>query len=272
MRAQLPGPVTGVASGSQTTDVEVFVARPTGAGTPRLYDDLAHLWPLVSPAADCAAEAERVRALLHQYGAEGEPIRRRSLLELGVGAGQMLGHLTDEFDAVGVDASAAMLAHSRAANPTVTHHLGDFRDIRLGRSFDAVVAVDALDYMVTEADLRAAVATAAAHLDPGGLFLAATNYTSETFEEHEVAHDFHADGQTELTNLSYVHRHPSERGIELVVVLLVREAGVLRIEEDRQHCGLFPLATWRSVLADGGFDVVAEQVDDAGTWFVAVRQ
>ena len=248
------------------------MAQPTGAGTPRLYDDLAHLWPLVSPAADCAAEAERVRDLLYQYGAEADSGRWRSLLELGVGAGHMLGHLADEFEAVGVDASAAMLAHSRAANPAVTHHLDDFREIRLGRSFDAVVAVDALDYMVTEADLRAAVATAAVHLDPGGLFVAATNYTCETFEEHEIAQDFHADEQTALTSVSYVHRHPSGQGVELVVLLLVQRDGVLRVEEDRQHCGLFPLATWRSVLADEGFDVVEEEADDAGTWFVGVKR
>ena len=41
------------------------------------------------------------------------------------------------------------------------------RTVRLGRTFDAVLVHDAIDYMTTEADLRAAVETAYAHCRPG---------------------------------------------------------------------------------------------------------
>ena len=239
---------------------------------PRLYHDLSELWPLVNSPADYAAEAERVGEMLGRHWPTDGAQARRSLLELGVGAGYTLGHLSAEFDAAGVDVSAAMLAHSRALNPEATHHLGDFRHIRLGRTFDAVVAVDALDYMVSESDLRAAVATAAAHLEAGGVFIAAANYTCADFVEHELANDFHSDEEgTELTTVSYVHRHPSGQGIELVVLLLICKDGVLRIEEDRQHCGLFPQATWQRVLSEAGFDVVEEEAGDFGTWFAAVK-
>ena len=217
-------------------------------------------------------EAEHVRDILHRYLGDVDAGRRRSVLELGSGAGHTLCHLTDEFDAEAVDLSEPMLAHSRAINPTVTHHVADFRTVRLGRFFDAVLAHDALDYMVSEDDLRDAFVTAAAHLRPGGLFVGAANYTSETFVEHELAHDFHSDGQVEVTNISYVHRHPSGVGVELVMLLLIRETGRLRIEEDRHHCGLLPLATWLSLLDEAGFDVETHDQTDAGTWFVAVRR
>ena len=240
--------------------------------TPRLYDELAGLWPLVSPPDDCVAEAEHVRDILLRCLGKADDPKRHSFLELGSGAGHTLCHFVDEFDAEAVDLSERMLDRSMALNPMVTHHAADLRTVRLGRCFDAVLAHDSLDYMLTEADLRAAFVTAAEHLQPGGLFVAAVNYTCETFTEHELAHDFHSDGEVDLTNISYVHAHPSGNGIELVMLLLVRQAGELRVEEDRHHCGLFPLATWSRLLDEVGFDVEQPDQTDAGTWFVAVKR
>ena len=240
--------------------------------TPRLYDELADLWPLVSPPDDCAAEAKHARDILLRRLGKADASNRYSVLELGSGAGHTLCHLVDEFDAVAVDLSEPMLDRSRMLNPTVTHHAADLRTVRLDRSFDAVLAHDSLDYMLTEADLRAAFVTAAEHLCPGGVFVAAVNYTCETFAEHELAHDFHSDGDVDLTNISYVHAHPSGNGIELVMLLLVRQDGELRVEEDRHHCGLFPLATWQRLLDEVGFDVEEPDQTDAGTWFVAVKR
>ena len=94
---------------------------------------------------------------------------RHRLLELGVGGGHNLSHLTSEFDAAAVDLSPQMLELSRRLNPTVEHHLGDMRTVRLpGQVFDAVLIHDAICYMQTEDDLRAAFATARVHLRPGG--------------------------------------------------------------------------------------------------------
>jgi len=240
--------------------------------TPRLYDELAHLWPLVSPPDDCLAEAEHVRDILLRYLGKADVSKRHSLLELGSGAGHTLCHLVDEFDAEAVDLSEPMLDRSRALNPAVAHHVADLRTVRLGRCFDAVLAHDSLDYMLTEADLRVAFVTAAEHLRPGGLFIAAVNYTCETFAEHEIAHDRHSDGDVDLTNISYVHAHPSGNGIELVMLLLIRQAGELRVEEDRHHCSLFPLATWQRLLDEVGFDAEEPDQTDAGTWFIAIKR
>ena len=66
-----------------------------------------------------------------------------------------------------------MLALSRKLNPGVEHHLGDMRTVRIPGEFDAVLAHDAISYMLSEDDLRAVLATARVHLRPGGVFLAA---------------------------------------------------------------------------------------------------
>ena len=91
---------------------------------------------------------------------------RHIILELGVGGGHLLSHLTAKYDAVAVDLSQKMLALSHRLNPTVQHHLGDMRSIRLNTLFDAVLIHDAIDYMLTEADVAAALATARTHLNP----------------------------------------------------------------------------------------------------------
>ena len=171
-------------------------AKPSG---PRLYADLAHLWPLMSPPEDYADEGARLRSELRARLGPG----RARLLELGTGGGHLLHHLAGEFEATAVDLSEAMLAHSRRLNPGVAHHVGDMRTVRLGATFDAVLIHDAIDYMRTEDDLRAAFATARAHLRPGGLFLAIPDDYVETFTSPRIAHETRRKDGAELTYVEY---------------------------------------------------------------------
>jgi len=222
---------------------------------PRLYYELAHLWPLLSPPQDYAAEAAFIDQLLEQRLGPAPAGRRQSILELGGGGGHLLGHLTERFDAAAVDLSQPMLDACQRMNPTVQTHLGDMRIVRLGRSFHAVLAHDAADYMVTEQDLCALCTTASAHLEPGGLLLVGPTYVQESFIDHEAVRDFQTDGDTELAYVSYVHRpHRSSATFERVVVILIRQRGRLCIEEDRATCGLFSTCTWLRVMGEAGFE------------------
>ena len=114
--------------------------------------------------------------------------QKRCLLELGAGVGHTLYHLAGEFQTVAVDRSPRMLGISRKLNSTVTHIEADFRDLNLSRSFDVVLAHDSLDYMVTEQDLRAAITSAAQHLQPGGL-LALEAIIFQLSTPHTVLHE-----------------------------------------------------------------------------------
>ena len=82
-----------------------------------------------------------------------------------------------------IDVSEDMLDISRKLNPECHHQPGDMRTARLGLSFDAVFVHDAVDYMVTEADLRQAIETAFVHCRPGGVAVFVPDRTRETFEE-----------------------------------------------------------------------------------------
>lgn len=224
-------------------------------GKQRLYSDLADLWPLMSPPENYAGEARHWRRQLLGTG----PGRRR-ILDLGAGGGHLLHHLTGEFDAAAVDLSEAMLAHSRRINPMVSHHIGDMRTVRLGETFDAVLAHDAVDYMTTEADLQAVFATARAHLRPGGLLIAAPDHYSDTFDPPVVHYETNRDAETELTYVEYsVDLDPDDTTIETTYVFFIKRGGELRVEVDRHTTGLFPIVTWERLLVEAGFE--AARVD-----------
>ncbi len=217
-----------------------------------LYDKLAYLWPVISPPEDYAEEAIHWRQALRRYLGPG----RHRILELGVGGGHNLSHLTAEFDATAVDISPKMLELSRRLNPTVEHHLGDMRTFRLpGRIFDAVLIHDAICYMLTEDDLRAAFATARAHLRPGGLLLVAPDLVRDTFRPGmKLRWSTQSDG-VEITTEETVHdQDPNDTLVESHFTYTITERGAKRIERDIHITGLFSLATWRALLEEAGFD------------------
>ena len=225
-------------------------------GQNRLYGDLAHLWPLMSPPDHYADEARYwLRELRSRL-----PTGRRRILDLGSGGGHHLHPLTAEFDATAVDLSEAMLTHSRRLNPGVAHHAGDMRSIRLGETFDAVLIHDAISYMTTESDLNAVFATARAHLRPGGLLIVAPDDYAESFHPPDVEHHTIRTADAELTYVEYsTDLDPNDTTIETTYVFFIKQNCKLQVEVDDHVTGLFPIAAWARLLAEAGFE--ADRVD-----------
>ena len=219
----------------------------------KMYHELAHIWTLISAPEDYAAEAAYWRDALRDKLGPG----RHHILELGVGGGNNLSHLTGEFDATAVDISKEMLANSVSLNPGVEHRVGDMRSVRLGRIFDAVIIHDAISYMLTEDDLRDTFATATAHLGPGGVFVTAPDWYLETFPATASASSrVKRRNDEELCFVEFLHDpDPSDTTVESVFLYMFKEAGDVRVEEDRHTTGLFPLRTWLSLIVEAGFSV-----------------
>jgi len=223
----------------------------------RLYGELAWLWPVMSAPAEYAEEAAHWRSLLRETLGPG----RHLILELGVGGGHNLSHFASEFAPVAVDLSESMLVHSRRLNLTVEHHVGDMRSIRLGRRFRAVLIHDAISHMLDEGEVLAALRTAAAHLGPGGLLLAAPDRFEDSFDSPEVDRgQGSADGLI-LTYFEYSHR--IQKGVprvETILTYVIEQGGNVQVELDRMHTGLFPLATWRRLFGQAGFSFEARRL------------
>ena len=245
--------------------------------TPLLYDTLVPFYHLLDPLEDHADEAQRYGDVLL-----GAVPGASSLLELGAGAGNGAHFLGQRFDAVTLtDLSEAMLDRSAAINPDYAHVVADMRTLRLGRTFDCVLAHDAIGYMTTEADLLAAMRTAWEHLRPGGAALFIPDCVEETFAE---GHEEHAgdDALRSLRAISWWYDpDPSDTTHVYDFAFLLRENGEVRAVHDRHVCGLFPTDTWCALAREAGFrvEVVSRALPEAyagsgyaESMFLAVRE
>ena len=218
----------------------------------RLYNDLSYLWPVISPPDEYAEEAGYWRRALWDRLGPGE----HRILELGVGGGHNLSHLTSDFRATAVDISPQMLALSIKLNPGVQHHLGDMRTVRLGQTFDGVLIHDAISYMLTEGDLRAVFATAKIHLRRGGVLLVAPDWVREVFKGTTVLHWVRKKGDVEVTIQEYLHDpDPADTELESIFTYTINERGNQRVEQDTHITGLFPVSTWTGLMEETGFEV-----------------
>jgi len=216
----------------------------------RLYNDLSYLWPVMSPPEEYAEEAFLWQKVLREHlGAA-----RHEILELGVGGGHNLSHLTAHYDATAVDISKKMLTLSRRLNPSVHHCLGDMRNIRLGRRFKAVLIHDAISHMLSEKDILDTFTTAAAHIDKPGILIVAPDYFRETFSSPTVECRTQIGENMELTYFEYAHDpDPDDTSIETVFTYLIHENGEFRLEHDRMITGLFSKRTWACLMSEAGF-------------------
>lgn len=227
----------------------------------RLYRDLADWWPLISPPEEYAEEAAFAASLLRQ--ASG-PVRE--VLELGSGGGSNASHLKSRFGLTLIDLSGDMLAVSRRLNPGCEHVQGDMRDVRLGRTFDAVFVHDAVNYMITEADLAQAIETAYVHCRPGGVAVFVPDNVAETFEpETGCGGGDGSDGRgARFLEWSW-DPDPGDTWTRADFVYLLREQDdqVQVVHESHRLC-LFGRDTWLRLLAEAGFEAraITEETDE----------
>ena len=226
-------------------------------GIPRFYDDLAVWWPLISPPEDYEEEAAFVATLL---GSASVPVRE--VLELGSGGGHNASHLKASFAMTLVDMSERMLDVSRRLNPECEHRAGDMRSVRLGRTYDAVFVHDAVDYMVTQADLARAIETAFVHCRPGGVAVFVPDYTRERFEEATDHGGRDGDDGRAVRHLEWTwDPDPDDTWVvtEYAFLLRGRDGGVEAVHETHRT-GLFGREDWLRLLTDAGFE--ARAVDE----------
>jgi SAM-dependent methyltransferase len=218
----------------------------------QFYTTLADWWPLLSPVDDYAEEADELQHLIATHHPSA-----RTLLELGSGGGHIASYLRSHYVCCLTDLSAEMLAVSRRLNPTCEHVQGDMRTLDLGRTFDVVLAHDAIDYMTSERDLALACDTAWRHLAPGGLVVLLPDTVAERYEPGtDVSGGDGADGRSARLFEWSEAVAPGTTQAAVHYAFLLREAdGQMHTVYERHETGVFPEATWVRILTERGFAV-----------------
>ena len=217
----------------------------------RMYSDLAPWWPLLSAPSDYAEEAASFLSMMDLPAGE-----RPTLLELGAGGGNLGSHLKAHVEATLSDLSPDMIAVSRRLNPGLEHIQGDMRTLRLDRLFDIVLIHDAIMYCTTEADVVAAVRTAAIHCRDGGTVIVAPDSVRESYEpETSWGGEDGQDGRA-LRYLEWsFDPDPTDDTADVVYAIVLREAdGQMRTVLDRHVEGNFSERIFLSAFEAAGLE------------------
>lgn len=241
---------------------------PDEPGEHRLYQDLAEWWPLISPPDEYVAEAAH---LAEVFCSAAIPVR--DVLDLGSGGGHVAVHLKDRLTLTLLDRSAGMLATSRRLNPECTHVRGDMRTARLGRTFDAVLVHDAVDYVTSQDDLQQVIGTAFAHCRPGGIAVFVPDYTAETFQPGGGGGGSSTpDGRQGSFREWRWDPDPGDDWIQVDYEFVLREAGgAEQVVRETHRLGAFPRATWLRLLAAAGFTAQSGTGPAHGSLFIGHR-
>lgn len=201
------------------------------------------------------------------------PVAGRRALDLACGTGTLALILASEgWDVLGLDISAPMLAQARAkaANAELAGRVAfaqaDMRNLAGAAppaAFDLVTCTyDSLNYLLTEEDLGACFASAAAALCPGGLFVGDMN--TRHFLEFDWG-DCEVQEQHGYVQVTQSHFDPERALATMVLTGFVGDdaAGYLRFDEVHIERG-YPPETVAALLECAG--LVCEAAYDCFTF------
>lgn len=216
----------------------------------RFYTEFAPYWPLISPVSEYEEEGNYFASLLRSL-----PVQIKTVLELGSGGGHCSSYLKEHFTMTLSDLSEDMLMVSMQINPNCEHLQGDMRDMRLGREFDAVFIHDAIDYMTTTEDLRAALITAYLHCKAGGACVFAPDHIRENIAfDADCAGNDGEDGRAVRFMEWSWDPDPSDDWVQTEYSFVFRDtSGKITSAHESHRSAAFREAHWMELLREVGF-------------------
>jgi SAM-dependent methyltransferase len=188
-----------------------------------VFNEYARYYDLLYRDKDYAGEADYIHTLIQKH-----TLKSQSILNLGCGSGRHDRCLTElGYSVTGVDMSEEMLSAAKAAavgNSALEYFLGDARSIRLDIKFDVVISLfHVMSYQVTNNDLKAAFATAAAHLKPGGLFIFDCWYGPGVLSDRPTKRQKELeDDMIKVTRIAEPVLHPNENVVDVNYQVTIR--------------------------------------------------
>jgi len=118
---------------------------------------------------DASPEVDKLMLLARSHG-----VQPKSALELGCGVGRLVRALRQRVGYVcGIDLSSDMVNQGLACEGDIDLKVGDMSDFNLARRFDLIhTSANTVRHVTTDAAIAGMWQCIAAHLEPGGLFIA----------------------------------------------------------------------------------------------------
>jgi SAM-dependent methyltransferase len=215
----------------------------------KVFDAYAAYYDLLYRDKDYVGETTYVHGLIQRYSPGA-----REVLELGCGTGGHALELTKlGYLITGVDLSKAMIVWARKRaerlpDAGLQFLNGDLREFRVNWKFDAVLALfHVMSYQTTNADISAAMATAAAHLAPGGAFIFDCWFGPGVLSDPPVTRMKRLEGDgVRITRIAEPIMHPNENRVDVSYEVFVEgPVGLEKIQETHPMRYLFtPEVDW----------------------------
>lgn len=231
------------------------------------YENSAYVYDLLYAWKDYAADT---RVLLRLLRGRFRPPGRR-LLEVACGTGRYLEHLQRRFEVTGLDREPAMLREARRRLPGVPLYRGDMRAFDLGSRFDVVLCLfSSIGYAQDRRELRAAIASMARHLTPGGILVVEPWLRYEVYRPRTVHSILERSASCHVARL-VTSRRRGRKSIMDMHHLVATSRGVRHFVE-RHVLWMAPDEEIRQAFALAGLrtELRSEGLADRGLW-VGVR-
>jgi SAM-dependent methyltransferase len=196
---------------------------------------------------DYNAASAKVHKLIQQHRPGAS-----SLLDVGCGTGTHLRFLAGDYQVVGLDISPDLIAVARAKSPDLTFHVADMVDFELDRRFDVITCLfSAIAYVETHERMRRAVATMAAHLNPGGLMLIEPWFDEDSYWTDTITMNHATDGDD--LKIAWMYTSAKEGPVSVLdIQYLVGTPRSVEHFTEQHRMGLFSRQQYLEALQDAG--------------------
>ncbi len=214
-----------------------------------MFTRTAAYYDLLYSFKDYAAASEDIRGLIERSSSGA-----KTVLDVGCGTGRHIEQLRRWYQCEGLDLDEQLLAVARKRNPGVAFHRGDMAKFHLDSRFDVVTCLfSSIGYVRAADRMRAAVASMARHLNPGGLLILEPWVTPERFWPRHIASN-HVESDGMKISWMYAHQRQGNVSIFDIHYLVGRFDGVEHFTE-RHQMGLFSHEEYLEALTSAGLDV-----------------